>query len=71
LLNEEKGSVTVRLLIDAEGAVLDGKVAKSSGFDRLDQEVLKTMSRCKYAPLMKDGKPDSGFIWTGYAFTLE
>jgi len=71
LINEETGSVTVQLLIDAQGAVLGGKIAKSSGFDRLDQEVMTAMSRCKYAPLMKDGKPESGFIRAGYTFTLE
>lgn len=71
LIGKETGSVTVRLLIDAQGAVLDGKIAKSSGFERLDQEVLTTMSLCKYAPLIKDGKPDSGFIRAGHTFTLE
>ncbi len=70
LINREAGTVTVRLLIDANGAVLLGKVSQSSGFDRLDQEALTARSRCTYAPLMRDGKPESGFITTSSTFSL-
>jgi TonB family protein len=71
LVNEETGAVTVRLLVDAEGSVLSGKIAKSSGYERLDQEVLRAMSLCKYRPLIRNGKAESGFIRAGYTFTLE
>lgn len=67
----EGGAVTIKFFIDAEGVVVDGKIVKSSGVDRLDQEALSALGRCKYVPLLKDGKPDSGFIRAGHTFTPE
>lgn len=68
LVNRDAGTVTLRFLIDAQGTVIDGKVLKSSGFASLDREALTALGRCKYAPFVKNGQPDSGLFQISYSF---
>ena len=50
LLNEEKGTVVMSLLISAEGKVLESKVHKSSGFKALDKAATTSILKCKFLP---------------------
>lgn len=69
LVNRDAGTVTLRFLIDAQGTVIDGKILKSSGFASLDREALTALGRCKYAPFVKNGQPDSGLFQISYSFS--
>lgn len=71
LMNKEAGTVTLRLLIDAQGSVIDGQVLKSSGSATLDQAALTALGRCKYAPISKNGQPDSGLFQISYTFAVD
>lgn len=46
----EQGSVVLQLLVGTDGRVQDAKVAKSSGFPRLDEAARKGLSLCKFDP---------------------
>src|SRR6266436_2388891 len=48
--NNYQGSVTVELAVDASGAVVSAKVAKSSGFPVLDEAAIKTVKERWHFP---------------------
>jgi len=50
LMNEEKGTVVMSLLISAEGKVLESKLTKTSGYKNLDKAALTTILKCKFQP---------------------
>src|ERR1700741_61906 len=50
LMNEEKGTVVMSLLISAEGKVMESKVSKSSGFKGLDKAATTSILKCKFLP---------------------
>ena len=53
---EQQGTVTVRVLVGADGAVERAEVAESSGFDSLDDAALETVrSRWRFVPARHDG----------------
>lgn len=53
---KEQGTVTVRLLIGADGRVVETSIAESSGFERLDQAFLQAVRKWRWRPLMRDGQ---------------
>ncbi len=50
LMNEEKGTVVMSLLIAADGKVLESKMTKSSGFKNLDKAATSSILKCKFQP---------------------
>jgi protein TonB len=46
--NDEQGRVVVAYLVDAEGAILDSKIVKSSGFRELDKEAFYGIAKCQF-----------------------
>ena len=48
LRNEEQGTVTLRFLVDKDGAILDGHVMRTSGFYELDKAALVALAKCAY-----------------------
>jgi protein TonB len=66
LMNEETGTVTVGLLVSAEGKVLENRVEKSSGSKSLDKAAVTGFSACKFKPGTKDGKAEA--LWTKVEF---
>ncbi|MDR2332293.1 MAG: TonB family protein [Burkholderiaceae bacterium] len=51
----EQGKVTLRVLINVQGLPERVEIAKSSGFDRLDQAALDTVKRWKFVPGKRNG----------------
>ena len=51
----EQGKVTLRVLISAAGLPERVEIAKSSGFDRLDNAALDTVKRWKFVPGKRNG----------------
>lgn len=47
--------MTLRVLISAQGVPEKVEIAKSSGFDRLDNAALETVKRWKFVPGKRNG----------------
>lgn len=68
---EEEGTVVVSFLIDVDGRVVDSRIEKSSGYDRLDQAARNALGRCKFKPGTVDGKPEQSWASIKYTWRLE
>ncbi|MBD0443400.1 TonB family protein [Acinetobacter nosocomialis] len=71
LMNEEQGTVRIRVLVDTSGKVIDAKVKKSSGSKTLDKAATKAYSLCTFKPAMKDGAPQQDWYEIEYPFVIE
>ncbi|PFH04386.1 TonB family protein [Collimonas sp. PA-H2] len=71
LRNEEEGTVTVKLFIDAKGYVADAFVERSSGFIGLDSATLNAWFSCRFKPAMADGVPVASTTRMQYVWRLE
>jgi periplasmic protein TonB len=68
---EEEGDVTVSACVDTAGKMTNIQLVKSSGFERLDNAVLKGLPRTRVDPAKgTDGKPIA-FCSPPYVFTIE
>ena len=54
----EQGRSTIRVLIGADGQPQRAEIAKSSGFERLDQAAMATVMRWRYVPGKRGGVPE-------------
>lgn len=67
----EEGVVGLQLYLGPDGKVQDGKVEKSSGFERLDTAALKhAMRSWKFEPCMSGDKPVACWHRINFRFTL-
>jgi len=65
----EEGTVTLSVLVLENGRAGEVKVAKSSGFPRLDEAAVKEVQRnWRFVPGKEDGKPVS--MWHTFAVTF-
>jgi protein TonB len=71
LRNEESGTVTLALLIGADGRVSQSRVDHSSGHRDLDKAALNALSMCTFKPAMNNGQPEAGWAQIAYVWTLE
>lgn len=56
LRNKQEGTVEIIIFIDELGNLLDYKVAKSSGYPKLDEAAMKVIPKARFAPASKGGK---------------
>ncbi len=68
---QETGIVLVAFLIDVNGAVIESKVARSSGYRRLDEAARQALSLCKFKPATVDGKPVRAWAKLEYEWKLD
>lgn len=67
----QQGTVTVRVLVGADGTVARAEVAESSGFDALDDAALETVrSRWRFAPARRGGHPVESWVLVPIRFAL-
>lgn len=52
---KEEGTVTLKVLVKADGRVEQIEIAKSSGYKRLDDAAKKAFKRWKFSPATQDG----------------
>ena len=64
-LNEQGRSV-IKVLIGIDGLPKQADIAKSSGFDRLDQAALGTVMRWRFVPGKRNGVPEA--MWFNVPF---
>ncbi|MGV7208414.1 energy transducer TonB [Oxalobacteraceae bacterium A2-2] len=64
----DSGVVTLKLLIDVDGAVVDSRVLRSSGHEALDEAARIAMLKCHFNPGLKDGKPVKAWLMLQYVW---
>lgn len=69
--NGDSGTVTLALLVGADGRVQDARVQKSSGHRELDRAALNALSMCQFKPAMNNGVAEAGWGQIAYVWTLE
>ncbi len=69
--NGDTGTVTLALLVDADGRVQDARVQRTSGHRELDRAALNALSLCQFKPAMNNGVAQPGWGQIAYVWTLE
>jgi len=67
----EQGKVVIHVLIGTDGLPLQGDIAESSGYDRLDQAALQAVLRWRYVPGQLGGKPQAMWFLVPIHFKLD
>jgi protein TonB len=70
LREEQQGDVGVKLLVGADGSVLDAKVVESSGYSTLDKASLRAGAKCKFKPISKGAEHPSGWVTMRYSWVI-
>jgi len=68
--NRWQGRVVVRVLVEASGRVADASVAKSSGYNELDQAAEAVVYQWRFNPAYRDGRPVTVWVKVPVAFKL-
>lgn len=69
--NNESGTVTLALLMGANGRVTDSRIKSTSGSRDLDKAAVAALSTCTFKPAMNGGVAESGWAQIAYVWTLE
>ncbi len=69
--NGDTGTVTLALMVGADGRVQDARVQKSSGHRDLDRAAVSALSLCQFKPAMNNGVAEAGWAQIAYVWTLE
>ncbi|HTT79031.1 MAG TPA: energy transducer TonB [Stellaceae bacterium] len=67
----EQGTVVLRFLVSANGAVLRSEVASSSGHARLDDAARDALSQCQFRPGTVDGRPEQSWAVIKYNWRIQ
>ena len=67
----EQGQVVIRVFVTTDGLPQQGEIKTSSGFDRLDQEALRTVMRWRFATGQRFGVPEAMWFNVPVNFVLE
>lgn len=69
--NGETGTVTLALLVGADGRVAGSRIQSSSGSRELDKAAVAALSLCKFKPATNNGVPEQAWGQIAYVWTLE
>ena len=67
--NAEEGTVTLLLAVQPDGSISDIRIARSSGYQRLDAAAQRNLRDTKFQPATCHGKPIA--MRMHYSFTFE
>jgi len=67
----EQGRVVVKVLIGVDGYAQKAQIAKTSGYDRLDQSALDAVLQWRYLPGQVGGVPQAMWFQIPIQFKLE
>ncbi|MES2510818.1 MAG: energy transducer TonB [Pseudomonadota bacterium] len=67
----EQGKSIIRVLIGIDGQPQKADIAKSSGYDRLDQAAMATVMRWRYVPGKRNGVPEEMWFNVPINWVLE
>ena len=65
----EEGTVTLLLAVQTDGSISDIRIARSSGYQRLDAAAVRSLRQAKFQPATCHGKPIA--MRVHYSFTFE
>jgi protein TonB len=68
---DEEGVVRLRVLVDERGRPQEVQVAKSSGFDRLDQAAVTAVRRWQFSPAMQASGAVTAWTQVNVVFKLD
>ena len=68
---EHEGMVRLRILVDERGRARDVQVAKSSGYDRLDDAAVRAVRRWEFSPATRDSSPVATWTEVSVVFRLD
>jgi protein TonB len=71
LRREESGTVTLALLVGADGKVTSSRIEHSSGFRDLDKAAVNALTLCTFKPATNNGTPEAGWAKLSYVWTLD
>lgn len=69
--NGDSGTVTLALLVGADGRVTSSRIQKSSGHRELDKAAINALSLCRFKPAMNNGVAEAGWAQIAYDWKLE
>lgn len=69
--NGETGTVTLALMVGADGRVKDSRIQGSSGSRVLDRAAVNALSLCQFKPAMNNGQAEAGWAQIAYVWTLD
>jgi protein TonB len=67
----EEGTVTLRILVSADGQATKVEIKRSSGSSLLDKSAQQTIKQWRFIPAKLDGKPVEEWYETSWIFKLE
>ena len=67
----EQGQVVIRVYVGADGSARQVEIKTSSGYDRLDQEALRTVMRWRFVPGQHLGVPEAMWFNVPVNFVLD
>ncbi|WP_292935664.1 energy transducer TonB [Noviherbaspirillum sp.] len=70
-MNEEQGTVVLRVLVKGDGTAGAVEIKRSSGYPLLDESARSTVQTWRFKPATIDGKPVSEWYQVAIPFTLQ
>ena len=67
---DEQGAVRLRVLVDERGRPREVQIAKSSGFDRLDEAAVTAVRRWQFSPAMRESRAVTAWTQVNVLFQL-
>ena len=69
--NGEEGTVTLLLAVQPDGSISDIRIARSSGYQRLDAAAIRSLRQAKFQPATCHGKPIAVRIHQSFTFKID
>ena len=67
----EEGTVTLLLAVQPDGSISDIRIARSSGYQRLDAAAVRSLRQAKFQPATCHGKPIAVRIHQSFTFKID
>ncbi len=68
--SRENGTVQLKFVVNPTGKVVDSKVVRSSGYERLDEAARRALEVCNFEPAMREGTPTTASVELEYVWSL-
>ena len=69
--NGDEGTVTLLLAVQTDGSISDIRIARSSGYQRLDAAAIRSLRQAKFQPATCHGKPIAVRIHQSFIFKID
>ena len=66
----DEGTVTLLLAVQTDGSISDIRIARSSGYQRLDAAAVRSLRQAKFQPATCHGKPIAVRIHQSFIFKI-